>query len=89
MYWDWLIGQIHVHWTYIVLYEKSVTVACLQRLHQIGISLGKGSEIKVHQPWLTSDDGYTSTVTGNLEDVIVTSDLSYPHLASATSLQVS
>jgi hypothetical protein len=57
-------------------------------LHQIGLSLGKGSEVKVCQPWLTSDDGYTSTVTGNLEGVVVTSDLSYPHFASATLLQL-
>ena len=63
-------------------------VTCLQKLHQIGISLGKGSEVKVHQPWLTSQDGYTSIVTGNFEDIVVTSDLSYPHLARATSLQV-
>lgn len=60
----------------------------LQKLHQIGLSLGGGSEIRVHQPWITNENGYTTSVTGVLEGVVITSDLSYPHLASATSLQV-
>ena len=51
-------------------------------------SLGEGSEVNIHQPWITKDDGYTSRVTGTLEAVVVTSDMSYPHLASADSLQV-
>ena len=59
-----------------------------QKLHQLGFSLGEGSEVKVHQPWISGDDGYTSRVTGKLEAVVVTSDMSYPHLASADSLQV-
>ena len=60
----------------------------LQKLHQLGFSLGEGSEVNIHQPWITKDDGYTSRVTGTLEAVVVTSDMSYPHLASADSLQV-
>lgn len=65
-----------------------VCLYVFQKLHQIGFSLGEGSEVKVHQPWITTDDGYTSRVTGNLQAVVVTSDMSYPHLASAASLQV-
>ena len=60
----------------------------MQKLHQIGLSLGEGSEVKVHQPWITNKDGYTSVVTGTLQDVVVTSDLSYPHLASSATVQV-
>ena len=50
--------------------------------------MGEGSEVKILQPWITNEDGYTSSVRGTLKDVIVTSDLSYPHLASAEALQV-
>ena len=60
----------------------------LQKLHQIGLSLEEGSEVKVHQPWVTNDDGYTTSVTGTLKSVVVTSDLSFPHLARANTLQV-
>lgn len=59
-----------------------------QTLHQIGLSLGEGSEVKVHQPWVTNDDGYTTSISGTLKSVVMTSDLSYPHLASVTTLQV-
>ena len=59
-----------------------------QKLHQIGLSLGQGSEIKINQPWVTEENGYTSCVTGALVDVVVTSDLSYPHLGNANTLQV-
>ena len=78
--------HIHVH-VYVYVCGNG-PFSALQKLHQIGLSLGKGSEIKVHQPWITNENGYTTSVTGVLKDVVITSDLSYPHLASATSLQV-
>ena len=60
-----------------------------QILHQIGLSLGEGSEVMVHQPWTTNQNGYTTVVTGTLHNIVVTSDLSYPHLANAAAIHVS
>lgn len=65
-----------------------MTLFFSQKLHQIGFSLEEGSEVKVHQPWVTNENGYVTRVTGILQSVVVTSDLSYPHLASAASLEV-
>ena len=78
------VSRVHTHSR---LCQLSISI--LQKLHQIGFSLGAGSEVKVHQPWVTGEDGYTSRVTGTLQNVVVTSDLSFPHLASADTLKVS
>lgn len=43
----------------------------------------------MHQPWTTNQNGYTTVVAGTLHNIVVTSDLSYPHLANAAAIHVS
>lgn len=60
------------------------------------LASGRGGSTIVCQPLLEkifqyppNDEKDTSIVTGTLEDVVVTSDLSYPHFMSSATVQVS
>ena len=57
-----------------------------QTSHHLKISLGGGSDLSIHVPWLTDPTGSTSIVKGQLVDISVESSLPYPHLGSAQTI---
>ncbi len=51
--------------------------------------MGGDSNLSVHQPWITKDNGYTTTLTGKATDIEVLTSLPYEPLGRCQSFDVS
>lgn len=60
----------------------------LQETQAIHMSTSQGSYVEVTVPWITSPDGYTSTVHGQLLLVDATTSLQYRSLVECETFEV-
>ena len=66
--------------------EFNVVFNFEESLHRLNIGLGAQSSLSIHIPWVTTEDGSTSVIEGNLLDVHVMSSLPYRPLGNAVTI---
>lgn len=59
-----------------------------QDICNLSISVGGSSQLSVHQPWITKDDGYTTTFFGKLTNLEASTSLPYEPLGKAEMVNV-
>lgn len=64
-------------------------VLLFQETKAVHLCVGSGSHIRVYQPWIVNDYGYTTSVVAKLVQVEATTSLAYRPLVEAEELGVS
>lgn len=58
-------------------------------MSNLSFSVSGASHITVHQPWITKEDGYTTSITGRLSNLEAFTSLPFRPLGKAQTLDVS
>lgn len=77
-----------VYYLYILIHVYLIINLWLQETQAIHMSTSQGSYVEVTVPWITSPDGFTSTVHGQLLLVDATTSLQYRSLVECETFEV-